>query len=83
MATKATISINIEKINLEQAIKGEKGNYINVEVWVNDKFDEYGNNCSIAQTWKVNEEYKKSYLGNGRAYVARPKPSEQPNSDTQ
>lgn len=77
MATKATISINIEKINLEQAIKGEKGNYINVEVWQNDKFDEYGNNCSISQVWKEGTELKKAYLGNGRWYTNKPKPVEQ------
>lgn len=61
-----TASIDITKIDNSRVIKGKKGDYVNVVIWVDDKIDQYGNDVSIEQ--KTDKGEKKIYLGNGRVY---------------
>lgn len=64
-------SIDMSKIKKEHIFKGEKGQYINVDIWVNDEPDKFGNICSIAQSFKVGNEFDKVYIGNGKDVVAK------------
>jgi hypothetical protein len=71
-------SINLEKIEKSKIIKGKKGSYINVTVFINDEKDEYGNNASVIMSQTKEEREAKTdrvYLGNGIFY-GNNKPSE-------
>ena len=72
MSKLITASINLKKVNQSLLIKGEKGNYLNLTIWVNDQTNKYGNDVSIEQ--RVEKGADKIYIGIGRSY----KPSEQP-----
>ena len=64
-------SINLEKIEKSKIIKGKKGSYINVTVFINDEKDEYGNNASVIMSQTKEEREAKTarvYLGNGIFY---------------
>jgi len=76
MSKLITASINLKKVDQSLLIKGEKGNYLNLTIWINDQPDKYGNDVSVEQRTEKGKE--KIYLGNGRSY----KPSEQPTSPT-
>ena len=83
--TKYWGSINLDEI--KNAIKGgaklfegKKGKYLDVNVWVNDEPDQYGNSCSI-QVW--NKDTKQAtYLGNLKKSefegVSEPKKQDEP-----
>ena len=59
-------SIDVMKIKKEHIFKGEKGQYINLDIWINEEVDKYGNIASIAQSFKVGNEFDKVYIGNGK-----------------
>ena len=65
--TKFWGSINLDKIKeaIQGGVKpfeGKKGKYLEVNVWVNDEADAYGNSCSIQV---YNKDTKQAtYLGN-------------------
>ncbi len=69
--------INLSKIDKMKLFKGEKGIYMDITIWINDKPDNYGNDISIEQSTKQGEE--KNYIGNGKYYV--PKELEPVNDD--
>lgn len=60
-------NINLDEIKnaINEGAKifeGKKGKYLDVNVWINEEADQFGNSCSI-QVW--NKETKKAtYLGN-------------------
>ena len=60
------LSIDVTKIKKEHIFKGEKGQYINVDVWVNDEKDQYGNDAGVKQSYKVGDEFQSHYIGNGK-----------------
>jgi hypothetical protein len=68
-------SIDVMKIDKAKLIKGKKGTYLNLTIWVNDNPDQYGNDVSIEQ--KTDKGDDKIYLGNGKTYkkdnAAKPK----------
>jgi hypothetical protein len=47
MSTIINASIDLTKIEKSKIIKGKKGSYINVTIFINDEADQYGNNASI------------------------------------
>ena len=68
MATIINASIDVTKIPKESLIKGKKGTYANVTVFINDE-TRYGNNASIAMSQSKEEReggQEKIWLGNGR-----------------
>ena len=74
-------SLNLNKI--KEAIDGgvtpfagKNGQYLDVNVWVNEEPDQYGNSCSV-QVW--NKETKQAtYLGNFKLSDNAPKGNEAP-----
>ena len=56
--------IDVRKINKDLLFTGEKGTYLDLDIWINDKTDKYGNDVSIEQSVQKNEP--KIYIGNGK-----------------
>ena len=68
MATIINASIDVTKIPKESLIKGKKGTYADVTVFINDE-TRFGNNASIAMSMSKEEReagQEKIWLGNGR-----------------
>ncbi len=59
-------SIDVAKIKKEHIFKGEKGMYIDVDVWINDEPDKYGNDAGVKQSYKVGDDWQSHYIGNGK-----------------
>ena len=69
MSSIISISIDLAKIDKSKIIQGKKGKYYNLQVFVNDEKDKYGNDVAVSnnQTKEERErKEKKVYLGNGR-----------------
>jgi hypothetical protein len=90
MATIISASINLSKIDKTKIIKGEKGQYYNIDVIVNDEPDKYGKNVSVSDTQTKEQRQakeKKTYIGNGKVIwtsqpnVPPPSQSETPFTD--
>jgi hypothetical protein len=64
--------IDVTKINKSLLFKGAKGTYLDIDIWISEKTDNYGNDVSIQQQTKKDEP--KIYIGNGKTY----KPKETP-----
>ena len=56
--------IDVTKIIKALLFKGAKGTYLDIDIWISDKEDQYGNNVSIQQQTKKDEP--KIYIGNGK-----------------
>lgn len=72
-------SLDLSKIEKSKIIKGKKGSYINVTMFVNDEVDQYGNNASVIVSQTKEEREAKTprvYLGNGRT-VGNNQPKEE------
>lgn len=71
--------IDVSKIDKSKLFKGEKGTYLDLSIWINDKPDNYGNDVSIEQ--RTERGATKIYLGNGKFYKPKdfpPNESKQP-----
>ena len=69
MSTIVNASIDLTKIEKSKVIKGKKGSYINLTIFINDEADQYGNNASIIVSQTKEERDAKVdrvYLGNGK-----------------
>jgi len=69
MATLASASIDVTKIDKSKLIDGKKGKYLPLTFSVNNEVDQFGNNVSIfiSQTKEEREsKAPKTYLGNGK-----------------
>jgi hypothetical protein len=69
MAKLISISVNVDKIDKTRLVKGEKGNYLNLTIALNDEQDKFGNDvsCWEGQTKEEREaKAQKNYLGNGK-----------------
>ncbi len=61
------ISIDVTKIKKEHLIKGKKGTYANLDIWLNDEPDQYQNDAGVKQSCKLdNGTYESHFIGNGR-----------------
>jgi hypothetical protein len=56
--------IDVKKIHKDLLFTGEKGIYLDLDIWINDKPDKYGNDVSIEQS--VEKDADKIYIGNGK-----------------
>lgn len=71
MAKLITASLDVTKIVKEKLVKGKKGTYANLTIWVNDEVDQFGNDVSIQQSLSKDERESgapKIYLGNGKTH---------------
>ena len=60
-------SIDLMKINKAAIFVGKNGGkYINVDIWVNDEEDNYGNTVGIKQSVKNGENYDSHFIGNAK-----------------
>lgn len=69
MAQLFSASIDVSKISKDKLVKGEKGNYLNVTISINDEEDNYGNVLTITESQTKEEresKAKKNYLANGK-----------------
>jgi hypothetical protein len=71
--------IDVTKIDKNLLFKGEKGTYLNCNIWINDAPDKYNNDCSIEQQTPKGE--KKVYIGNGKFYKPEPVKTEDRDSE--
>jgi hypothetical protein len=66
MATLATLSIDLSKVNKEKLYKGQ---YLNLTISLNDETSQYGKNVSAYEEQSKDEreaKEKKNYVGNGK-----------------
>ena len=69
MSRLISVKIDVTKIDKSRLFKGEKGTYLDCDIWLNDDPDQYGNDCSVnmSQTKEEREaKEKKIYIGNGK-----------------
>ena len=58
--------IDISKIDETKIFEGKKGKYLNLDIWLNDEPDLYGNQITIRQQTTQTEE--NIYLGNAKEF---------------
>lgn len=73
--------INLSAVDRERLFQGEKGLYLDLNIWINEELDKYGNCCSIQQQTKKDE--KKIYIGNGKYFEAKEDDHTPPIASTQ
>jgi hypothetical protein len=69
MAQLFSASLDVSKITKSKLVKGQKGNYANVTISINDEADQYGNLASIYESQTKEEREAKApkvYLGNAK-----------------
>ena len=62
--------INLSKVDKKKLFTGEKGIYLDLSIWINDKLDNYGNSISIQQ--RTGKDEPKIYIGEGKFYEKKP-----------
>ena len=66
--------MDVTKLDKEKLVKGKKGTYANLTIWVNDEVDQFGNDVSIQQSLSKEEREAgapKIYLGNGKQHSGK------------
>ena len=48
--TKLSLSINLDKVNMEWVYTGAKGRYLNFTIYIRDHVDQYGNSGFVSQS---------------------------------
>lgn len=69
MAQLFSASLDVSKISKDKLVKGEKGNYLNITISINDEADKYGNVLTITESQTQEEREAKAnrnYLANGK-----------------
>lgn len=70
MAQIISVSVNLSKIDKSKIVEGKNGaKYYNMNIIVNDDFDQYNNNVQVtdSQTKQQREaKEKRNFIGNGR-----------------
>lgn len=69
MSKLITAKIDVTKIVKSLLFKGEKGTYLDLIIWINDKPDKVGNDISIQQ--RTGKDDPKIYIGGGKFYVKK------------
>jgi hypothetical protein len=80
MSTIINASLDLTKVEKSKVIKGKKGSYINVTMFINDEVDQFGNNASIIMSQTKEEREAKTprvYLGNGKVVYGNTQPNEE------
>jgi hypothetical protein len=76
-----TAKIDVTKIDKSRLFKGEKGTYLDLTIWQNDKPDQYGNDFSIEQRTAKGED--KIYIGNGKFFQKKTETPPESNGEWQ
>jgi len=69
MSKLVSLSIDVTKIDKSKLYKGEKGTYLNLDVWIDEEADEDWKKVSANQSQTKEEreaKQKKNYVGNGK-----------------
>lgn len=69
MSRLLSLSIDVTKLDKSRFYKGKSGTYANLDVWINDEPDQYGNHASVSENLTKEEREsgaKKNYVGNGK-----------------
>ena len=69
MSKLLSLKVNLDKIDKSKLYKGSKGTYLDLDVWINDEPDNYGNDASASLNLSKEEREsgaKKVYVGNGK-----------------
>ena len=69
MAKLISLSIDVTKLDKSRFYQGKKGTYANLDVWIEDEADQYGNDAGVSesQTKEAREaKAKRNYVGNGK-----------------
>ena len=69
MSKLLSVKVNLDKVDKEKLYKGKKGTYLDLDVWINDEPDDYGNDASASQSLSKEEReagVSKNYIGNGK-----------------
>ncbi len=84
MSATIVTSIDVSKIPKDKLVKGKKGTYLDVVIFVNDQVNDYGKNVSMAVSQSKEERQSESetiWLGNGKVLATDGKiSSADPNS---
>jgi hypothetical protein len=85
MSKLISIKIDVTKIDKNRLFKGEKGTYLDADLWINDTPDKFGNDASVSMSQTKEERTAKKpkiYIGNGKKVLGwegeqstRPKPA--------
>ena len=71
MAQIISASIDLTKIDKSKINNHKNGSaYYNIDIFINDEKDQYGNDCAISQSQSKEEREakdKKVYIGNGKS----------------
>jgi len=65
MAAIIKLKLDLNKIDKSKIFEGTKGKYYEIDVMINDKFDNYGQNVSACNPTASKDETK-VYIGNGK-----------------
>ena len=69
MSKLISLKVNLDKVDKSKLYKGSKGTYLDLDVWINDEPDNYGNDASASLNLSKEEREsgaKKVYVGNGK-----------------
>lgn len=58
--------IDVKKIVKSKLFEGKTCTFLDIDIWINDKPDQYGNDVSIQQQTKKDEQ--KIYIGSGKTW---------------
>lgn len=61
--------INLDKIDHTKVFPGKQGKWLDINIWINDQADNYGNTVSVQQD--TGRDGEKIYLGNGKEWIPR------------
>ena len=84
MSKLISIKIDVTKIDKAHLYKGEKGTYLNADLWINDEPDKFGNDASVSMSQTKEDRTAKKpkiYIGNGKKVLGwegeapKPKPA--------
>ena len=85
MATLYKLKIDVTKIDKTRLFKGKKGTYLDLDMWVEDEPDQYGNHGGLSHSQSKEERESKTrriYVGNAvRIVSAAPEDRTSPEAD--
>jgi len=63
------VKIDLDSIKKKYAYQGKKTNTIEVDIWINEEVNEYGQDVSVKQSYKKKDgTYSDHYIGNGQTF---------------
>jgi hypothetical protein len=69
MSKLLSLKVNLDKVDKSKLFKGKKGTYLDLDVWINEEPDAYGNDASASMSLSKEDResgVNKTYIGNGK-----------------